>query len=245
VPEDFDPTAPTPLVVLLHGFGASGVANDIILGLADEVDARGYVLLRPDGTVGPDGRRFWNATDACCDFNDLGIDDVAYLTSLIEEVQARYTISRVALIGHSNGGYMTHRLACDRASLIDAAAPIAGSTWQDASRCQPDDTVAMLQIHGSEDPDVLFEGETGEQAYPGAVETVARWAGYNGCDAEPKAGPSQDFSRDVEGAETEVTFHPDCDAGGHAELWNIVGETHLPAFTDAWRATVLDHLLGE
>lgn len=244
-PVDFDATAEIPLVILLHGFGASGITNDLILGLSGEVDARKFVLLRPDGTIDSDGRRFWNATDACCDFHDTGVDDVAYLTALIEEAQSRYAISRVGVIGHSNGGFMTHRLACDRAALIDAAAPIAGSTWQDADRCQPDDLVSMVDIHGSEDTSVLFEGANGEQTYPGAVETVARWAEYNGCAATAEAAPSEDFSRDVDGAETEVTVHPDCDDGGRAELWHIVGDGHVPAFTDHWRSRVLDHLLGE
>jgi polyhydroxybutyrate depolymerase len=248
VPVDFDPASPTPLVIFLHGYGASGAANNLLFALSDEVDPRGFVLLLPNGTVDEEGSQFWNGTDRCCDHFNTGVDDVAYLSSLIEEAQARYTISHVGVMGHSNGAYMTHRFACDRANVVDAFASLAGATWQDASQCEPDATVAALEMHGTEDPDVLIDGEPGDDerpAYPGSVETIARWAALNGCDPTPQAGENQDFSRDVAGAETEVTRHPTCNEGGTAELWTIVDEGHVPAFNDAWRTALFDHLLGE
>ena len=174
-----------------------------------------------------------------------GVDDVAYITSLIEEARNRYTISSVSLIGHSNGAYMSHRFACDRAEWIDAIASIAGSTWEDESLCAPKDTVRVVQIHGSEDESVLYDGVSGGLSYPSAPETVARWAKHNGCDATAKAQVDEDFSLDVQGSETEVFVHENCAPGGHAELWHVRGDGHLPAFNDAWRTRVLDHLLLE
>jgi len=49
--------------------------------------------------------RFWNASEACCNFDNNSVDDVAYLQSLISEIQKSYPIDpkRVYLIGHSNG----------------------------------------------------------------------------------------------------------------------------------------------
>lgn len=248
LPMSFDSTVPTPLVIFLHGFGASGVANDFLIGLSGQVEGRGFILLRPDGTVDQDSKRFWNATDRCCDFYGAGVDDVAYIDGLIAEARGRYSISRVALIGHSNGAYMTHRYACDRAAAVDAFASIAGATWQDASECQPDDTAALLQVNGTEDGSVVYEGEPDgpeRPAYPGAVESVERWAGYNGCAPTAVSDADRDYSLDIAGAETLVTRHPDCDPGGAAELWTMVGEGHLPAFNDEWRQAALDFLLGE
>ncbi|MBW2525299.1 MAG: hypothetical protein JRI23_14030 [Deltaproteobacteria bacterium] len=247
LPTSYEPGVATPLVILLHGYGASGAANDLVLRLADEVDRREFILLRPDGTLDQDSRRFWNATDRCCDFYGAGIDDVAYIDGLIAEARERFAISRVALIGHSNGAYMSHRYACDRASNIDVFASIAGATWQDESMCQPDATAALLQIHGTEDGSVEYEGSPGDAerpAYPGAVETVTRWAAYNGCDATTESDGERDYSLDIDGAETTVTRHPSCEPGGAAELWTMLGEGHVPGFNDAWRTATLDFLLG-
>ena len=50
---------------------------------------RGLVLVAPDGTLDPRGHRFWNATDACCDFFDHPVDDVAYLRGPLPAVEPR------------------------------------------------------------------------------------------------------------------------------------------------------------
>jgi polyhydroxybutyrate depolymerase len=40
---------------------------------------------------------------------------VAYLGAVIDDVAAHYTVDpkRFFVIGHSNGGFMAHRLACE------------------------------------------------------------------------------------------------------------------------------------
>ena len=45
-----------------------------------------FTVGTPDGTLDGDGNRFWNATDACCDFEGRGVDDVAYLTAVIADI---------------------------------------------------------------------------------------------------------------------------------------------------------------
>ena len=50
-------------------------------GLAGAVArlTEGFALAFPDGTRDSSGRRFWNATDACCNFENTPVDDVAYI----------------------------------------------------------------------------------------------------------------------------------------------------------------------
>ena len=50
------------------------------------VDQEGFIYLYPDGTRDPLYYRFWNATDACCDFDDSQVDDSGYLRALINEL---------------------------------------------------------------------------------------------------------------------------------------------------------------
>jgi len=245
VPADFDRAVATPLVILLHGRTATGKLNDALLGVGNMVDKRGFIYLRPDGTLDSNGDTFWNATDACCDVDDSGVDDLAYINSLIDEARQRYNISRVAVFGHSNGGFMSNRIACDSAESIAAFASIAGSTFDDPTRCQPAEAVAALHIHGTLDDGVPYEGNTDPaRPWPGAVETTARWAALSGCDATATSEPSRDYTIAVDGNETQVIRHSGCNDGGAAELWTLEEVGHVPLFNEQWRNDLLDFLIG-
>ena len=55
------------------------------LPLGEAGGRRGVVWAYPDGSRNERGEQFWNATDACCAFGS-DVDDVAYLTGLIDEI---------------------------------------------------------------------------------------------------------------------------------------------------------------
>jgi polyhydroxybutyrate depolymerase len=249
VPASYKPETPAPLVILLHGFGASGLLQELVFRLREVSEERGFLYLMPDGTLDPDGKRFWNATDACCNQFGSEVDDVAYLRGLIAEAKERFSVDpkRVYLVGHSNGGFMAHRMACDEAGAIAAVASLAGSTWLDPAKCKPSEPVAALQIHGTEDTSVLFEGESTAAGigYPGAVETTARWAELNGCDPTPdESAAPVDFSPDVDGPETTITrFTAGCDGASSAELWTMVGERHVPGLSESFSPAIVDFFL--
>lgn len=245
VPASYDHGTPTPLVILLHGFGASGLLQELVFRLRDVSEARGFLYLMPDGTIDQDGKRFWNATDACCDRFGAGVDDVAYLRGLIEEAKERFSVDakRVYLVGHSNGGFMAHRMACDEADLVAGIASLAGSTWLDPAKCKPSEPVGALQIHGTEDTSVLYEGQVGADGvgHPSAEETVARWASLNGCDTTPDTSAAPvDFSPDVDGPETTIERYAGCEGGGAAELWAMVGERHVPGLNESFSPSIID-----
>ena len=69
VPPSYDPSIPAPLIILLHGYGgSSGLETESYFQLTPVSDERGFLYAYPDGTVDPVGSRFWNDTDACCNF---------------------------------------------------------------------------------------------------------------------------------------------------------------------------------
>jgi polyhydroxybutyrate depolymerase len=233
-PSSYDGKTPLPLVILLHGYGASGLVQDLYFGLGELVDRFGFLYAYPDGTLDSSGKRFWNATDACCDFGNSGIDDVAYVDAVISDMSTRYNVDRrrIFLVGHSNGGFMSHRFACDRASRVAAIVSLAGANYKDASKCQPSEPVAILQVHGDKDDSVPYTGGMlGALSLPSAEETVAGWAKKNGCAALPDRSPAAlDLETNLPGAETSVARWPSCKPGGAAELWTIVGGGHVPTF---------------
>ncbi len=225
-----------PVVLLLHGFGANGEVQDALLGFSERIEADRFVLIRPDGTPNSDGARFWNATDACCDFEGQGVDDVAYLSGLVEELAATVPIddTRVYATGHSNGGFMSYRLACDRGDLFAAIAPLAGAMPLDTTSCPAEEQVSVLHIHGDDDPDVPYEGS---EEIPSADASLAFWADRGGCDGSGDQG-ALDLTGDA-GAETNRVAWSGCDGAVGAELWTMQGVGHVPLVNDLYPEEVM------
>ncbi len=121
VPPGTDPARPAPLLVLLHGYGVTGAIQEAYLELSPVTDAHGMLLAVLDGTTNAVGKQFWNATDACCGPRST-VDDSAYITAVIADVEAEHAVDpkQVYLMGHSNGGFMSYRMACDHADEIAA-----------------------------------------------------------------------------------------------------------------------------
>jgi polyhydroxybutyrate depolymerase len=240
--------APAPLIVLLHGYGASGQKQAAYFGILEVAAERGILVAYPDGTVDGLGRRFWNATDACCNFTGSEIDDVAYLDAVIDDVSRSHAVDpgRVYLVGHSNGGFMAHRMACQRADRIAAIVSLAGATWDDASRCEPSEPVAVLQVHGDADATIRYGGGVlAGHAYPSALTTVERWAALNGCTGNLETtGLRLNLDLLNWGSDTRVERVRGCaGAGADVELWTIEGGRHTPGLKKpAWPEAVIGFL---
>ncbi|MBI2390894.1 MAG: hypothetical protein HYV09_14985 [Deltaproteobacteria bacterium] len=235
-PEGADPKTPMPLVVVLHGFGASGLMQAIYLKLDKLVNEKKFLLVAPDGTPDKDAKRFWNAVDTCCDFDGTKVDDVKYLTGLVDEIASVWAVDRkrVYLAGHSNGGAMSYRLACDAAPTFAAAWVLAPPFYADMTKCKPSAAVSIRHVHGTADETVDYAGgpsKTGglATAFPSARATVEAWAKWNGCaaTADESAAPI-DFDLGVPGAETKIAKWPSCRDGVATELWSLEGSTHIP-----------------
>jgi len=125
-PSHYDGESELPVWVNLHGYGGNASAHDRYWRASSHVDAGGYVLALPNGTTDLDGNRYWNATDLCCDRHDAGVDDVGFLLGLLDAIEAAFPTdpSRVYVAGHSNGGFMSYRVACDAADRITAIASV-------------------------------------------------------------------------------------------------------------------------
>src|SRR4029079_2491638 len=139
-------------------------------------------------------------------------DDVGYLDAVIDDVEQRYNIDtrRVFVAGHSNGGFMAHRLACDSADRVTGIVSLAGVTWEAAALCQPSAPVAVLQVHGDHDDTIPFSGTLSE---PLAVRWGAMWAMRDGCSGGLQdTGTTLDLDASLPGSETSVTRW-DCPAG--------------------------------
>ena len=250
VPSSYDKTRPAPLLIVLHGYTGSGAGQEEYFRLQLESEQRGFVTAYPDGTKDSRGDRFWNATDACCNFDRAAADDVAYLIGVITGIETAVKIDphRIYVAGHSNGGFMSYRFACTHADRIAAIVSLAGATFSKSADCRPPDPIAVLQIHGTSDDTIAFTGGSIEgNAYPGAEETAATWAGYDGCAAAPslvdeRVDIDADLGNAGQLAETTVKRWTGCKPGGAVELWTIPNGGHVPTISSGFAIAVLDFL---
>ncbi len=254
VPESYTPQTEWPLVILLHGRSASGLLQDGLFQLSAEVDERGFLLVTPDGTEDDVGLPCWNATGTCCKADGQGEDDVAYLLGLIDEMGTYFRVDprRVYLIGHSNGGFMSYRMACEAGERIAAIVSLAGMDWVGPSGCVPQHPVGVLHVHGTADEVIDIQGADGPAGpdphygdFPSAEASAAGWAERNGCGA-PAPGPQMDLDSELPGAETSTTEWEGCEGSLRVALWSIEGGTHVPIlFNGNFARAALEFLLSQ
>lgn len=244
-----------PLVILLHGYTSSPEQQDAYLRFSKAALERGFIFAAPRGTptpsrvaAQPEGppsawSLFWNATEACCNFEKVPVDDVAYLKNVIKDLKARYPVDpkRVYVFGHSNGGFMAQRLACDAAGSVTAIASLAGSLRPDPKLCKPSRPVGVLNIHGVKDEVVLYAGgqfneEEPLSRYPGAEATIARWASLNSCRTVKNLSGkklSLSFLEGSEGPDTALISYQGCAPGGATALLKIPEGSHAPGLEES------------
>jgi len=147
------------------------------------------------------------------------------------------------VVGHSNGAFMAHRLACDRADVVAGIVAFAGAQWNDASRCRPTRAVDVLVLHGDADDTVLYEGgATRRAAYPSARQTALTWASKNGCSGTFVDDGTRDLVEAPGVPDTRAEQVTACPSGGNVALWTLQGGAHIPALVPAWLDQVWAHL---
>lgn len=251
LPVGYDAAVPTPLIVQLHGYGSSSAGQLRYMGIGELADDYGFITVAPDGTREAAGRQapFWNASSACCNFQGSTVDDVGYLKSLIDEIASRWNVDpdRIYMVGHSNGGFMSYRMAYEHPGTIAAIASLAGAT-EGGDRPPPNAPVHVLQIHGTDDRVIEYAGGSfgrEDASYPSAGYTVRQWADYNGCDSSGRAREMRDLDASLPGHETGVlVFRTGCAPGGSATLWTISDGSHSPMLSDTYAEQVVEWLMA-
>jgi len=220
--------APAPLVIALHGFLGNASNMQRKTGFDSFAKRHGFVVAYPNGK-----RRRWNDGRSARNRTD----DVGYLSSLIEKFVSDGTADprRIFLAGHSNGGGMSMRMACDRPDLISGIAVIA-TKLAIAYPCEQGVPVSALFIHGTEDPISPHSGRPDGSLLGGALsgkETIELWQRRNRCS---KATRSETIDRLDDETSAEISEFTDCAAAltyvlitGHGHDWPRPGskETRL------------------
>jgi poly(3-hydroxybutyrate) depolymerase len=157
VPKGYRSDRPVPAVLLFHGNGGSTDDMEAVSGLSRVADRRGFVAVYPQGLSVGAGQAFWASSGRV----ELGIDELRFTADLLDDLQERLCVDpvRVTAAGHSAGGGVTARLACELAGRVAAVATVAAALFAEPLECRPSRAVAVLSMHGTED-EVLCSGRS-------------------------------------------------------------------------------------
>ena len=221
IPEIYDGSSAVPLVLNFHGYGSNATQQMFYGDFRDIADTEGFLLVHPEGTTFI-GNQFWNVG-----FPGISstIDDVGFTEALIDELANSYAIDldRVYATGMSNGGFMSFLLACQLSEKIAAVASVTGSMTQDTfDDCNAQRPTPVLQIHGTEDDVVLYNGNT--LSIP-IADVISYWVDYNNCETTPTTTtlPDLDVS---DGSTVEHSVYEDGDNGSTTEHMKVIGGGH-------------------
>lgn len=199
IPEKYNASIPTPLLVALHGGGGNMdyQVNDKYYKQISKSDQEGFILVIPNGYSKFQSGKFatWNAGKCCGQARDTGVDDVDFIRSLINKLTSQLNIdkSKIFATGMSNGAMLSYRLACELSGTFKAIAAVAGT--DNTRDCDPSNPVSILHIHAQNDDHVLYNGGSGKSLsktkeqvtdFTSVPETVSKWAKINGCNETPK-----------------------------------------------------------
>lgn len=243
LPDNYSQAVATPLLINLHGYTGTGPSQSAYTFLQEAAFKSGVAYIAPTGSEDSFGSTYWNATKACCDFNKSGVNDVAYIDSLIEKSikAANIDPSRVYLFGHSNGHFMAYAYLCSGTRKIAAVAGLAGAMDPDPALCKaaPNN---ILHIHGEKDGTILYAGGAlFGNSYTSAAATVGQWKTINQCTSE-KSSPLE-LLTSIEGSDTSASIF-DCGAGS-LQFWSIPNGIHTPPLDDRFAQAVVEWFLTQ
>ncbi len=170
-----------PLVFDLHGLLSNKEQQEALSGFSKVADKEGFVVVRVDGY-----QNSWNGGDYCCgQAKAMGLDDVGLMKAIAVKVEAELCIDakRVYATGLSNGGALSHRIACDGADVFAMTAPVSYPLdFNPMTKCKPARPISVMHFHGLIDPLVPYKG--GAISAP-VVDSFHYWAKANGCSGDP------------------------------------------------------------
>ena len=222
VPESYLPENPLPLVFVMHGFGGSN-SGMISRGFNEIADEEDFIVVYPQGSDFLNLIPHWNVGGFT---SGSTTNDVAFIDFLLTSISQIYTINsnRIFSTGMSNGGFMSFLLACQLSNKFAAIASVTGSmTTQTLNECNPVREVPILQIHGTNDTTVPYEGVL--QWNTSIQDVLNYWVDNNQCSDEPEIYSLQDIDLNNNITVNEITYE-NGNNGSVVKHYKVIGGGH-------------------
>ena len=213
----------------LHGYGSNALEQMYYTNFNNLANTKenNFILIHPQGaplnTVLTSSSSHWNSGGWTIGST---VDDVDFIDTIIKLVSQKYNLNqdRIYSTGMSNGGFMSYHLACNLSSKIAAVASVTGSmskeTYED---CNPNHPTSILQVHGTIDATVPFEGNSA-LGMRSINDVMNYWKLYDACDTEPVSIITDYF--DIEISVQHDTYL-NCLNDVQVELYKIEGMGHV------------------
>ena len=233
IPAIYDGNTDVPLVLNFHGIESNATEQMFYGDFRDIADTEGFLLVHPEGTL-LNGVQHWNVDNFTAGTTTGSTaDDVGFTEALIDELASQYTINldRVYSTGMSNGGYMSLLLACQLSEKIAAVASVTGSmTPETYDACNAQHPTPMLQIHGTSDSDVPYNGVWWSRSIE---DVISYWVDYNNCDTNPTITSFPDIDP-LDGSTVDHFVYSGGDNDVTTEHMKVTGGNHT------WPGSVFD-----
>jgi polyhydroxybutyrate depolymerase len=177
---------PVPLVFNFHGYSSTNIQQALYAGFRRIADTANFILVYPQGLPIPLGSVVELGFN---NFDTLGTlpDEIGFVNKMIDILSIEYNINlnRIYCTGMSNGGFMSYDLACFLNNRFAAIASVAGSMVNSHfTACNPGHPTPVMQIHGTLDTIVPFNGNGLLPTVP--VDNLLNWwVAYNNCNPTP------------------------------------------------------------
>lgn len=218
LPSTYTPGSSMPLVFVLHGF--TQTANTImnVSGFNNVAEDNDFIVVYPQG-IG----NAWN-TNAGVPGGSTA-DDIGFIGALATEMHTLYNIdtTRIYSCGFSAGGYMSHRLACESLRCFAAIASVSGTMSTTAfNDCTPSRSYPVMQIHGTSDAIVNYNGGLGNKSVD---DVVNLWVTNDGCPSTPAVTLFPDINTN-DGSTVEQSVYTPCIDNAQVILLKVIGGGH-------------------
>ena len=224
IPVSLDWSQAVALVLVFHGGTGNAESAIRMSGFNKVADQNGFILVYPNGIGRMSDERLltWNSGTCCGYAQEKNADDVGFVRAIVTDLQSLVDIDvkRIYATGLSNGGMLSHRLACEAADVFAAVAPVAGTL--NFTSCNPSQPISIIEFHGSEDQHVPYEGGFGAESlvhvdYASVQDSVGFWASFNGCNPQPQTNSFDDIQHET---------WTGCASSTSVELYTIIGGGH-------------------
>lgn len=196
IPESYDGSADWPLMFNFHGYGGTATQHMNYTDMRPIADTEHFILVYPQGAL-LDGAPHWNSGLDSKD-NKSDVDDFGFVEAMINKISTDYKVDakRVYACGYSNGSFFSYSLACFHSDKIAAIGSVAGTMGEETNnQCAPIHPMPMINIHGTSDFVVPYDGGFGLTSIP---KTIEYWVGFNHTDATPTIKTIDDNGTTIE-----------------------------------------------
>jgi polyhydroxybutyrate depolymerase len=231
IPKSYTGSAPVPLLFNFHGYTSNATQQDFYGNFKTIADTANFLVLLPEGLPLIGTNTGFN------NFSLPGVkpDDVLFTSDLIDSISAKYNIdrNRIYSTGMSNGGFMSYDLACFLSDKIAAIASVAGSMIPlHLSTCQAKHPTPVMQIHGTTDPVIPYDG-VGPLVTSAHIDTLLNyWIKYNDCHPLPSKTNIPNANT-TDNCTAERYLYEGGRNGATVEFYKIIGGGHT------WPGTLL------